>query len=198
MRHSHLSRTCLFFAVTLLSACGRSDDPPTNRTDHDAMPTAPRPALPESTPQAQVHLMATQGNTVDGQLLLTVMGDHIRIGGELTGLPHSGEFGFHFHEQGDCSAPDAASAGDHFNPDGQPHGHPGTNDRHAGDLPNLHADEHGVAQVEIDSGAVSLGDGGLYDILGKALVVHALPDDYTSQPAGGSGDRLACGVVSAR
>lgn len=198
MKPAYLPQICMLCAVTLLSACGRSDDQPITRGDHDAMPVAPRPALPDEGSQAQVRIMATQGNEVSGQLMITSIGNGVRLTGEISGLPHQGEFGFHVHERGDCTAPNAASAGDHFNPDGHPHGHPSTDERHAGDLSNLKANDDGIAQVDMESRNVTLGDGGVRDILGKAVIVHALPDDFTSQPAGGTGDRLACGVISAQ
>ncbi|MBI1686710.1 superoxide dismutase[Cu-Zn] [Caulobacter hibisci] len=111
-----------------------------------------------------------------------------------------GWHGLHFHEKGDCGTPDFKSAGAHvhttatvvhglLNPDG--------NDN--GDLPNLHAGADGVATAEIFSHLVSLkGAGGrpaLLDADGSAIVVHASPDDYKSQPIGGAGARSACGVV---
>lgn len=199
MRPAYLPHLCMLGAVALLSGCGGSNDSDRamNRADHDAMPTAPRPAVPDPGAQAQVRLMATQGNAVGGQLLLTMVGDGVRMNGEVTGLPSQGEFAIHVHEVGDCSAPDAESAGEHFNPGGHPHGHPRDDARHAGDLPNLRANDRGTAQVEMVNNQVSLGDGGSNDIMGKSVVVHAQPDDYTTQPAGGSGDRLACGVIAA-
>lgn len=115
--------------------------------------------------------------------------------GTVTGLNANSEHGFHFHEHGDCSAPDASSAGDHFNPDGHAHGHPDTTERHAGAMRNLQADGSGRADVDMYVDLLTLGDGGKYDILGTALIVHADPDDYSSQPVGNAGARIACGVV---
>lgn len=118
---------------------------------------------------------------------------------ELKGLT-PGWHGVHFHEKGDCGTPDFKSAGAHvhttasvvhglLNPDG--------NDN--GDLPNIHAGADGVAMAELYSPLVSLkGAGGrpaLLDADGSAIVVHANPDDHNSQPIGGAGARVACGVV---
>jgi Cu-Zn family superoxide dismutase len=118
---------------------------------------------------------------------------------ELKGLT-PGWHGLHFHEKGDCGAPDFKSAGAHvhtttavihglLNPDG--------NDN--GDLPNIYAGPDGTAMAELYSPLVSLkGAGGrpaLLDIDGSAIVVHANPDDHMSQPIGGAGARVACGVV---
>jgi Cu-Zn family superoxide dismutase len=110
----------------------------------------------------------------------------------LEGLP-PGEHGFHVHENGDCSAPDASSAGGHFNPTQHPHGAPEAPERHMGDLGNITADAGGKAQVTRTFTGVQLdGDNG---IVGKAVIVHAAPDDFKTQPTGNAGARLACGVI---
>jgi Cu-Zn family superoxide dismutase len=98
------------------------------------------------------------------------------------------------HEKGDCSAPDATSAGAHLNPTGKPHGRQDA-EHHAGDLPGLKADADGVALVRLRVEGNVLG-GGPADLAGKALVVHASADDYATQPTGNSGARIACGVIS--
>ena len=103
--------------------------------------------------------------------------------------------GFHVHETGDCSALDASSAGAHYNPAGAAHGDPASVTHHAGDIPNVQADESGRARVDARVQGVSLG--GANDIIGRALIVHADPDDYTTQPSGNSGARIACGVIEA-
>jgi len=103
--------------------------------------------------------------------------------------------GFHIHERGDCSAVDASSAGNHFNPSGAAHGRAGTGKHHLGDMDNLRADAQGRANVDIHLKGVTLGGGAATDIAGRALVVHANADDYRSQPAGNAGVRIACGVI---
>ena len=107
----------------------------------------------------------------------------------------------HIHQNGDCSAPDGSSAGDHFNPTGAPHGNPTGDDagaqHHAGDMPNVTADDKGNARVDLRVQGVTLGDGGENDVLGKAVIVHADADDYSSQPSGNAGARIACGVIAA-
>ncbi|MFC4310835.1 superoxide dismutase family protein [Steroidobacter flavus] len=141
-------------------------------------------------------LSPTQGNTANGALKITAAGTGVKISGMVQGLKPDSEFGFHFHEKGDCSAPDATSAGAHFNPGSQNHGNPQAPPHHAGDMLNVKSDAQGVAEVSIDNAEVSLQTGQPNDILGKAIVVHAKPDDYTTQPSGNSGDRIACGVVA--
>lgn len=119
---------------------------------------------------------------------------------ELKGVP-AGWHGLHFHEKGDCSKSDFTSAGPHVH--GGPtavHGllNPAANE--AGDLPNIFVAADGAANTEIFTTFVSLGgvDGrqDLTDKDGSALVVHANADDHTTQPIGGAGARIACGVIS--
>ena len=124
------------------------------------------------------------------------MGDGVHITGELGGLPAGGRHGFHIHEKGDCSAADASSAGGHFNPTAQPHGRAGQGAHHAGDADNLVADGKGVARVNVHQSRVTLGGGAANDIAGRAVIVHAQADDYSTQPTGNAGGRIACGVIT--
>lgn len=117
---------------------------------------------------------------------------------ELKGLT-PGWHAVHFHEKGDCGAPDFKSAGAHVHTSATTiHGllNPDAND--GGDLPNVFANADGSATTEAYSTLVSLkGAGGrpaLLDADGSSIVVHASPDDHKSQPIGGAGARAACGV----
>jgi Cu-Zn family superoxide dismutase len=105
----------------------------------------------------------------------------------------AGEHGFHIHEFGDCSSADAASAGGHYNPGGHPHAGPDADQRHVGDLGNIVADASGSARFDAVIAGVTLE--GPDSVIGRSVVVHADPDDLTTQPAGSSGKRLACGVI---
>jgi len=138
-------------------------------------------------------LQPTSGNTTTGAVWFIADGGDVRIRGRITGLKANQEHGFHVHEKGDCSSGDAMSAGGHFNPNGKPHGPP-SGEHHAGDLPSLKADGAGTATI--DSRVRGLV-GGPTEFAGKALVVHVSPDDYTTQPTGNSGARIACGVITA-
>ena len=106
----------------------------------------------------------------------------------VTGLPGSGFFGFHIHEKGDCCTGGDTPfycAGGHWNPAGASH------PDHAGDLPVLLAD-HGLAYAMVYTGRFTPEAA-----VGRAVVIHDMPDDYRSQPAGDSGERIACGVITA-
>ena len=106
-------------------------------------------AIAETTAHAGVKLSPTQGNTANGALKISAAGSGVRISGTVQGLQPNSEFGFHIHEKGDCSAPDATSAGAHFNPTDQQHGHPQSQPHHAGDMLNVTSDAQGVAEVSI-------------------------------------------------
>jgi Cu-Zn family superoxide dismutase len=138
-------------------------------------------------------LAPSAGNNVAGNVVFVQEGRKLFVIAEVTGLK-PGAHGFHVHEKGDCSAPDFSSAGGHFNPGSQPHGDPTAGAHHAGDMPVLVADASGKATARAELRTMSI-DGSANDIVGKAVVVHADPDDFRTQPAGNSGARIACGVI---
>lgn len=152
-------------------------------------------ACSPSEPSARSSLSGSSGSSVQGELHLTAVDGGVLIVGEMSGLPPDAELGFHVHEFGDCSAPDASSAGAHLNPGQSAHGGPATPVRHLGDLPNLASDLSGNAKVETTLTGATLRDGGPNDLVAKAFVVHERRDDHVSQPAGDAGARIACGVV---
>ena len=147
--------------------------------------------------QARATLEPKSGSSVSGHVDFQEAKDKVHVTAKLAGLKPNSEHGFHIHEKGDCSAADATSAGGHFNPDSQPHGNPRQEKHHAGDMPNLVANEKGEASVSFDMSGVRL-DEGKQGILNRAVVIHANPDDYQSQPSGNSGGRVACGVIKKR
>ncbi|TWT19306.1 superoxide dismutase family protein [Luteimonas marina] len=144
---------------------------------------------------ATAELKPTQGNTAAGTLAFAIVDGGIRVTGEVTGLAPGSEHGFHVHENGDCSAPDATSAGGHFNPAATDHGRVGHGAHHAGDSDNIVANDQGVAAVDTLLQGATLGDGEPTEIIGRGVIVHADPDDYATQPTGNAGARLACGVI---
>lgn len=142
-------------------------------------------------------LHPTQGNQAAGTVRFTQEGDDsVRVVADLTGLAPNSMHGFHIHEFGDCSAPDASSAGGHFNPEGKPHGGPDSAQHHAGDLGNVTANEQGNAHIEITLHHVSVGSHP-NPLLGRSVILHAKADDLKSQPSGEAGGRIACGVIGA-
>jgi Cu-Zn family superoxide dismutase len=137
-------------------------------------------------------LHPTTGSNVMGTVTFTASGDEVKVVADLTGLK-PGKHGFHIHEFGDCSAPDAKSAGGHFNPTNHHHGAPDATDRHAGDLGNIEADASGKVHLEISDKVMKLS--GSDSILGHAVIVHEKADDLKTQPTGDAGGRVACGVI---
>jgi Cu-Zn family superoxide dismutase len=155
-------------------------------------------AMPDNgVDMASAALAPASGSQVSGKLMLMPMGDGVHITGDIGGLAPNSTHGFHIHEKGDCSAADASSAGGHFNPTAQAHGRYTAPQHHVGDNDNLVADASGVAHVNAHFPGAALGGGGANDVIGKAVVVHADADDYTSQPSGNAGARIACGVITA-
>ena len=146
-------------------------------------------------PTAIAMLAPTQGNIASGVVEFEQDGDvmHVRI--RIDGLVPNASHGLHIHEIGDCRAPDASSAGGHFNPQGSKHGGPTGEYRHAGDLGNVQSDANGLAQADIEVSGISLGTGN-DSIIGRSVIVHAQADDLVSQPSGNAGPRIACGLIS--
>lgn len=145
--------------------------------------------------RAIVAINPTKGNTAIGLAHFIEVEGGIRIVVTMDNLS-PGKHGFHIHEFGDCSAPDASSAGGHFNPTHQKHGGPEFLERHVGDLGNIVANDKGKARYDRVDTVISLN--GPNSIIGKSLVVHANPDDFTTQPTGNSGGRIACGLIVAQ
>lgn len=142
--------------------------------------------------QAVAVLHSTQGNNAAGVVHFTLEEEGVRVKGEFTGLK-PGNHGFHIHELGDCTAADATSAGGHYNPMDKPHGAPDDEERHAGDLGNITADEKGGAKYDRVDSHLSLN--GTHSIIGRAVILHSGEDDFVSQPTGNAGSRVACGVI---
>lgn len=108
-----------------------------------------------------------------------------------------GLHGIHIHEKGDCSAADASSAGEHFNPAHLSHGSPNPLMFHAGDLGNINIDTNGHGTLNLVIPTTNFHPDFLdwSGIIGKSLVLHSKADDLVSQPSGDSGSRIACGVI---
>lgn len=182
----------LLFAV---AACDRAAETPAADTAPAPAPAPAAPTGPAAPSPAATAIANMVGDGIAGQLTLIGEAGAVRITGQVTGLAPDSEHGFHVHETGDCSAFATGSAGSHFNPDQQPHGGPVAAARHAGDLPNLKADASGALAVDVSIPGVGLATRDDRDVLGRALVLHAGVDDYSTQPSGGSGTPVACGVI---
>jgi Cu-Zn family superoxide dismutase len=134
-----------------------------------------------------------------GTATLTELPKGVLLRVQLRGLP-PGWHGMHFHEKGDCGDAKFMNAGGHVHGEAAlVHGLANANATDAGDLPNLYVSGDGAVTVELYSTLVSFkGAGGrpaLFDADGSSLVIHVNPDDYTTQPIGGAGARIACAVI---
>ena len=149
-------------------------------------------AQAQSVTKAVAVLSPTKGSNVSGTVTFTQVNGGVRIVADVTGLT-PGEHAFHIHEFGDCSAPDATSAGGHFNPRHMQHGAPDASVRHAGDFGNLEANGAGKAHYDRVDKMISLN--GAESIVGRGVIVHEKVDDFITQPTGNAGARVACGVI---
>ncbi len=169
------------------------DPPPSGPQPPPPMVSGPQPgAMAPAQVGAAADLAPASGSSVKGRVTFAPTGSALRVKAQITGLS-IGTHGFHVHEVGDCSAPDATSAGGHFNPANHPHGGPKDAQRHAGDLGNIEAGPDGTAWL--DATFSGLGLDGPTGIVGRSVVVHAAADDLKTAPAGNAGARVACGVV---
>jgi Cu-Zn family superoxide dismutase len=140
--------------------------------------------------------LAKVGTGISGNVELTQQGSAVHFVATVQGAT-PGLHGIHIHAVGDCSAPDFSSAGAHFNPTGAPHACPPTEPRHAGDLGNIEIGPDGRGLIDITSSAISLVPGST-SVRGLAVILHDAQDDCVSQPAGGSGTRVACALIAAQ
>ena len=136
---------------------------------------------------------ATGGAT--GIVTFSASGSSVDVHVLATGLMPGSVHGFHVHENGNCASADFLSAGGHFNPEHKAHGRQDA-DHHAGDMPSLLADPNGAIDARFTLNGVALG--GTDGFVGHAVILHAGPDDFQTQPTGNSGARLSCGVIAAQ
>lgn len=128
--------------------------------------------------------IATMTETVDG-IVLQVNAKGLK----------KGDHGLHIHRTGKCDAPKFDSAGPHFDIANHQHGRDNPKGAHSGDLPNLSSGKRKMATAQaVIPGVALFGANGLLDSDGAAIVIHAGPDDYKTDPSGNSGGRIACGV----
>lgn len=207
-----MSRKMVFvacLAIFGLAACTSSSN--NNKSEVDTSESAVSQAA-EATPEpandsaqervAVATLESRSGSSVTGVVTFTEADakdgePRVTVSYEIQGLTPGETRGFHVHETGDCSAPDATSAGGHFNPYNHDHGAMDAEESHVGDLGNITADAQGNAVGTIDDlSKLTLKDGELSNIVGRSVIVHAQQDDLVSQPTGDAGGRVACGVVT--
>jgi len=156
-------------------------------------------AIAADAPKTLVVELRNAAGESAGQAELTEAPNGVLMRLEAKGLT-PGWHGLHFHETGDCSKSDFTSAGAHVHAKAQVvHGLLNPDATEAGDLPNIHAGADGTASAEIFTTYVAMAGSGarpaLGDANGSAIIIHAKPDDHRTQPIGGAGPRVACGVI---
>jgi Cu-Zn family superoxide dismutase len=159
---------------------------------------------PEETSEAPVEageisrmdvlLASKSGSELTGIVILIQDNYGVSLQLNIEGTP-PGEHAVHIHEIGDCSADDGSSAGGHWNPTVEDHGKWGEPPHHLGDIGNIMVGEDGTGNLSLTTDRWTLGGGADNDIYGKAIIVHADPDDFSSQPTGAAGGRIGCAVI---
>ena len=177
-----MSRTAILLAATVLLGAGCSRNKPDT-------------AIPASGTTARVAMRDASGTAL-GDLSIVQTANGVLVTGLLSNVP-PGTHGIHFHTVGRCT-PTFEAAGGHFNPTGRQHGYRNAGGAHAGDLPNINVGADGTVRIELFTSLVNLGGAGngVFDGDGTALMIHALADDYTTDPSGASGARIACGEIA--
>lgn len=183
MGRNAFSLIVLLLSVGFLAYCASTPDEATETIAEEPLP-------PQVVATGLADLFPTEGNETNGSVTMEQTNGRVKIVLEVSGLA-PGKHGIHIHE-GDCSEPDASSAGGHLNPGNTQHGAPDSPIHHAGDLGNIEADAQGNARFQMTVDFVSLTEGP-NSVVGRALVVEADEDNF--EPDRSDGARLACGVI---
>jgi superoxide dismutase, Cu-Zn family len=167
------------------------------------VPAAPPPAAPPPSARRTIAPSGARATAVLHDAVVRRVGTvyfsetyaGLLVRGEVSDLG-VGPHGIHLHSIGKCEAP-FTSAGGHYNPEQRAHGFNNQHGHHLGDLPNIVTPAAGKLDFEfVTPGVVLTGPFGMLDADGASIVVHATADDYLTDPAGNSGARLACGVIT--
>ncbi len=183
MDRNAVSLIILLLSVGFLAYCASTPD--------ETPEAVEIPPPPQVSATALVDLFPTEGSEANGSVTFEETNGRVKITAEMSGLA-PGKHGFHIHEIGDCSSPDASSAEGHLNPGNTQHGAPDFPTHHAGDLGNIEADAEGNASFQMTVDFITLSEGP-NSVLDKAVVVEADEDNF--DPSRSDGVRLACGVI---
>jgi len=143
---------------------------------------------------ARASLESKSGSDVNGSATFSAAAGRVQLEVHVNNLPE-GVHAAHIHAVGDCNSDDGKSAGGHWNPGEMDHGEWAMPPHHLGDLGNLEPDANGHATMTMETELWTIGTGADNDVVGKAIIIHAGADDFTSQPTGNAGGRIACGVI---
>src|SRR6185503_3731276 len=182
--------------AVVLAACGGGSKQAATTPTEQAVTTVPSTPAETAAPAkaaAGAALEPRSGSKVTGMVTIAPMGDGVHVDVRIANAT-PGTHGLHFHDKGDCSAPDGKSAGDHWNPAGVAHGSPDATPHHAGDLGNIDVGADGTGSKSIHLPGLTVAPGQPNSVIGHAVIVHEKADDMTTQPSGNAGARIACGV----
>ena len=184
------AEVCILSGLLILAvSCGGA-------TEEDAYSEEAAPASQAETAPAEAvaNLEAKSGSSVEGEARFVAADGSVTLTLNVRNAP-PGEHAFHVHAIGDCSAEDGTSAGGHWNPTDEDHGKWDQNPFHLGDVGNLMVGEDGNGTIQLSTTWWEIGTGEANDVVGKSVIVHAGADDFTTQPTGAAGGRIACGVI---
>ena len=149
----------------------------------------------EKTMKAEAIIEAKSDSGISGSVTFSEKNGMVNMTANIMGLS-AGNHAIHIHAIGNCSAADGTSAGGHWNPTNVDHGKWGQHPFHIGDIGNFVADAAGNGTITRETDLWCIGcDDETKNIVGKAIIIHGGPDDFTSQPAGAAGPRIGCGEI---
>lgn len=201
-----VSLSPVLFAAFLLPVVGCAtssstpEEPKTPPAAAEAAPAAPEVKEPEKRPEVKVGdifakatLAPKSGSKASGTVNFKRTKDGVEVSALVAGVA-AGAHGFHIHAVGDCGSDDGKSAGDHYNPNNQPHAAPTAGARHAGDFGNITINKKGEGKLNLKvKDPKDFSDWA--EIIGKSVILHGGKDDLKTQPSGNAGARIACGVI---
>jgi Cu-Zn family superoxide dismutase len=179
-------------AVAVVFAVSCKDTKKTENVEEVKTVEVPKPEVKK----VEVHINPTEGNAMVGHATFVEKDGKVSLNVMFEGLT-PGDHAIHIHDVADCSSGDGKSAGGHWNPTGVDHGKwMEGNAHHAGDIGNFTADADGKASLNFETDKWCIGcEDATKNILGHGLIVHADPDDFTTQPTGNAGARIGCGEI---
>jgi Cu-Zn family superoxide dismutase len=145
-------------------------------------------------PEAVAVIASKSDSHLTGKATFHAEGGKVTLKVEIAGA-EPGTHAVHLHEKGDCSAADGSSAGGHWNPTSENHGKWAAAPFHHGDIGNVEVGADGKGTLTLTTDLWTIGGAPETDVVGKAVIVHAKADDFTTQPTGNAGGRVGCGVV---
>lgn len=193
--------TIILSAAFIFTSCKNENQTAADRVDEHKNITKdiPEEGANDTSLEGQeitVQMEPRSGSNVSGTVTFIEKNGEVTMTAELSGLSE-GMHAIHLHENADCSAKDASSAGGHWNPTFEDHGEWGdANGYHRGDIGNFDVNSQGKGSITFTTDKWCIGcDDETENILNKAVIVHDGADDYTSQPSGNAGTRIGCAVI---